>query len=268
MSTAQAKSPFATPDVGPIGISLVHHHKGETASQPTTVRLERRWHLQRATSMTPVHIDGRYSPWFGNVADSQPTCTGVYEGTACGIPGFHDAAYQHMFYFWDGGRFIGSGRTPSEAEVDAARGSDVSHPVMYWRGQSKVSTPPTAPPCGERSYAGRLDLVTEHQFGLRIERLIVVGEREGACARPRAKFRFTTDQMEQCAMEGECSRNALGWFISAQRLQRMRKPDIHGVVVFRLEEHDGRCFLYGVWKQEDEGDKLFSGEVQFLELPT
>ena len=203
--------------------------------------------MRTVVTMAIVQTDERYTPWF-NVKDSHlPTRVGVYEGTAYGVPGLDEYAFEQMFYFWDGQRFSGSGRTPDEA----ARG--IALPVAHWRG---LSTEESSTPSGTHSYIGTAALVTPHHFGLRIKRLVLEGL--------GAWFRFTTEELDPCTMEGEAGRNPLGWYVSSKlQVKRVRsRVAASGAVVFRVEEHNGRCFVYGFWKQECEEDRTFSGELR------
>ena len=185
------------------------------------------------------------------MADGElPTRVGVYECSAHGIPDVDEYAFNQMFYFWDGQRFSGSGRTTREAAD-----GDITLPVASWRGliargmSSKAHS-------GAELYTGTVALVTPHHFGLRIERLVLEDS--------RAKFRFTTEQFDPCTMEGETRRLVTGWHVSSklQATHLRSRTEVSGAVVFRVEQHDGRCFVYGFWKQEDEEDKTFSGELR------
>lgn len=193
----------------------------------------------------------RYTPWF-SVADGElPTRVGAYEGSGWGIPHFHDYAFEQMYYFWDGRRFSGSGRTPNEATP-----GDFTLPVGHWRGLSARGKSSKLPR-GVQAYTGTVALVTPHHFGLRIERLVIDGS--------RARFRFATEEADPCTMKGETRRNGLGWYISSylkiERVSVRSSAPTRGAIVFRVEQHAGCCFVYGFWKQEDEDDKTFCGQL-------
>ena len=188
--------------------------------------------------------------WFNVKDDELPTRIGVYEGSSHGIPGFDDNAFHHLFYRWNGERFSGSGGTPEEA----ARSSSIAFPVAHWRGLLANGGVPGST-LRRHLHQRTALLVTQQHLDVRVEHLVV----DGLVAR----FRFTAEAFKPCSMEGQTRRNNMGWYISAKlrvRGLRSRQP-VYGAVVFAVDKQEGRRFLYGVWKQDDEDDKTFSSEL-------
>ena len=191
-----------------------------------------------------------YTRWFNVKDDDLPSRVGVYEGSAHGIPGFHDNAFHHLFYHWNGERFSGSGETPDEA----SHASSIAFPVAHWRGLLANGAVRRSL-LRSSSNDGIAARFRPQHVGVRVEYLVVDG--------PAARFRFTTEASDPCIMEGEARRRPMGWYISAKlRVQGAGSRDpIYGAVVFAVEKQEGRRFLYGVWKQCCEEDKTFSGEL-------
>ena len=188
-----------------------------------------------------------FTPWFDVKDGELPSRLGVYEGSAHGVPGFHENAFHHLFYRWDGQRFSGAGSTTAEAALS----STIIFPVAHWRGLLKVSQRTrnprlTAPNAGAPAIEARpcVDVLVEH--------LAIDGQ--------VARFRFATNGRELCTMEGEARRNPMGWYISSRlgAAGARSSESAHGAVVFAVEQNGLRRFLYGVWKQADEEDRTFS----------
>lgn len=68
------------------------------------------------------------TPWFDTEVDGPPLRVGVYEGSAIGHPEGGGGIYQHGYYYWDGEKWTGWGRSP-----DHIRPSSIFH-ARYWRG--------------------------------------------------------------------------------------------------------------------------------------